>query len=144
MIRSINPSEHQIQAAIVEWANTIKICTFRKFIEGKETIGSYLIKNANEGKRSFSQGKKMKKEGLKKGVSDLFLAIPKEIENLCEMCEDYILYCGLWIEVKSKKGRLSKEQISWLELMKVSRYQACVVYSVGEGLKAIKDYLGMR
>jgi VRR-NUC domain-containing protein len=130
---SINPTESQIQCAIVEWANNNIIP------HTKHKVGKFLVKFTNEGKRSWILGKKMKKEGLKKGVSDLFFAFPTYCYNYFEY-KDF----GLWIEVKSKKGKLSKEQKEWIELMIIVGYKAVVVYSVEEGIQAIKDYLGMK
>jgi len=127
-IRRVNPTESAIQQAIVEWARKIN---FFKNLK----IGSFLIKIANEGKRSWETGKKIKKEGLTRGVSDLFLAIPKVFPHVKN---------GLWIEVKSKNGKLSKSQNDWQILVMGIGYHACVVRSVDEGIQAIKDYLGMR
>ena len=138
-IRRIYPTEHHIQAAIVELANTINspfiyLNKKGKFGEERRKLSDFLIKQANEGKRSWITGKKMKKEGLKKGVSDLFLAIPVSRKNLC----------GLWMEVKSKKGKVSDSQQRWGNLMKMIGYWFVDIYTVDEGIQAIKDYLGMR
>jgi len=138
MIRTINASEHQIQCAIVEWARLTPI-NVGKTTMGK--IGDYLIKNANEGKRSFSLAKKMKKEGLTSGVSDMFFAFPINIGKLNKfICPTP----GLWIEVKSKKGKLSESQKIWIERMRYIGYQCVVINTVEEGMQAIKNYLGMR
>jgi len=124
-IRRLEPTESQIQCAIVEWANHIKI--FDNF-----KISNFLLKNCNEGRRSWIDGKIKKKEGLKKGVSDLFLAFPKKN------------YHGLWIEVKKHNGKMTKEQIQWFNFMNLVGYETQLVDGVDSGIKAIKDYLGMR
>ncbi len=131
MLRRLNPSEHQIQCAIAEWAKN----TNTRY--GKNKIGDFLLAIPNGGNRSITEALRLKKEGVKSGVSDLFLCIPV-INNY----EDHSH--GLWIEVKSKKGRLSKEQIEWMDLMKSQHYEAVVVKSVDEGIDAIKCYLGVR
>jgi len=137
-MRSVEPSEHQIQCAIVEWARVTDLHIGKV---DKAKVGDYLIKNANEGKRSFFVGKQMKKEGLTPGVSDLFFAFPKNIGN-------YNMWIGpssgLWLEVKSKKGKLSSSQKIWIERMVEIGYEAKVIRCVDEGIQAIKDYLGMR
>ncbi len=127
-LRRIEPTEHQIQCGIVEWARLTKF-------DNQYKVGDFLIKQANEGKRSWITGKKMKKEGLTAGVSDLFLAYGYQFTGG---------YCGLWIEVKTSKGKISKSQQSWIDLMKFSGYCAGVVRSVDDGIQVIKDYLGMR
>lgn len=125
MIRRIDPTESQIQCAIIDWAHTVKVSSYR--------LSDFLIKISNEGKRGFFTAKKMKKEGLKKGVSDLFLAFP---------IRGNAVICGLWLEIKSKKGRLSIPQMEWITLMQIVGYQGEIVFSVDEGIQAIKDYLG--
>lgn len=143
MIRKTEPSEHQIQCAIVEWANNI-------FIDhpngGKVRLGSYLIKITNEGKRSWAQGKKMKAEGLKKGVSDLFFAFPftRTINSGCACCPDYEERSGLWIELKAKGKKPNKEQLEFLSAMRDVGYDAVFKDTVNDGIQAIKDYLGVK
>lgn len=132
-LRSIEPTESQIQCAIFEWARITDVNIGKV---NKAKIGDYLIKNANEGKRSFFIGKKMKKEGLTAGVLDLFFAFP--VRNPFKNSP------GAWIEVKSINGKLSKAQEIWIERMKYIGYPVYIVKSVDEGIQAIKDYLGMR
>lgn len=124
-LRRIDPTESQIQCAIVEWANKIKL--FDNF-----TIGTFILKNCNEGRRSLADGKRKKKEGLKKGVSDLFLAFPQA------------KYHGLWIEVKKHNGKMTKEQVEWFTFMNLVGYETQLVDGVDSGIQAIKDYLGMK
>jgi len=133
-LRSINPSEHQIQAAIVEWARRTKL-------DNEYRVGDFLIKQANEGKRSWNVGKKMKKEGLTAGVSDLFLALPVKATEKVSKKERF--FGGMWIEVKSKKGKLSYKQAMWITTMS-QNYICLVVDEVDDGIQAIKDYLRMR
>src|SRR2546421_316035 len=109
MIRRVEPTEHQIQCAIVEWANKVPLLM-------NWTIGDFLIAIPNGGKRTqiknkngkyFSlEGLRLKKEGVKAGVSDLFLTYsfvrPSEYNDF--PVETY----GLWIEIKKKGGKMSK------------------------------------
>lgn len=137
-MRSIEPTEHQIQCAIVEWANN----TFVDHPAGRKVcLGSYLIKIPNEGKRSLAYGKKMKKEGLKKGASDLFLAIPLLRSRYFL---DFYFKCGLWLEIKKKGKKPTNEQLEFLENMRSIGYESQFKDSVDEGIQAIKDYLGIR
>jgi VRR-NUC domain-containing protein len=104
-------------------------------------LGDFLISIPNGGYRHKSEAVRLKKEGLKKGVCDLFLAIPSYDGIKTEMN----IRRGLWIEVKSKKGKLSNYQKEWIKLMRqYCGYSVSVVRSVDEGIQAIKDYLGMR
>lgn len=126
MIRSVHPSEHQIQAAIVEWANNIKIP------RGVTFIGEYLIAIPNGGYRNKREAAILKKEGVTAGVSDMFLALQNKEFN------------GLWLECKTKLGRVSTYQLEWIYKMKKEGYQANVIRSVDEGIQAIKNYLGVK
>lgn len=140
MIRKIDPSEHQIQCAIVEWSTKV-------FVDhpsgGKVLLRPYLIKIPNEGKRSWAHGKKMKAEGLTRGVSDLFLAIPRRKQSLIS-ASVYIEKCGLWLEIKKKGKKPSPEQCEFLYAMREIGYHADWKDTVDEGIQAIKDYLGMK
>lgn len=131
MIRRVEPTEHQIQAAIVEWAN---VNNYEGVI-----IGGYLLAIPNGGYRHIAEAKKLKKEGVKAGVSDLFLAIPK-----FNGVENPKFPYGLWIEVKALKGKISENQKLWNAKMNCIGYATKIVRTVDEGIQAIKDYLGMR
>ncbi len=133
-MRKIEPTEHQIQCAIVEWSNNFGLMGNK--------VGDYLLAIPNGGNRSITEAVRLKKEGVKKGVSDLLLAYP--VYRISKYGEEEIDAGGLWLEVKSKKGKLSKSQEDWIVLMIAQGYEARVVYSVDEGIQAIKDYLGMR
>lgn len=125
-LRRIEPTEHQIQSAIVEWAN------FTKIPKGVTFIGEYLIAIPNGGYRNKKEAAILKKEGVTAGVSDMFLALPNKVYN------------GLWIECKSMGGRVSNYQLEWMDKMKKEGYDAKVVSKVDTGIQAIKDYLGIR
>lgn len=129
MLRKIDPTESQIQISIVAFANNMHV---DHPLGGKVRLGSYLLKVTNEGKRGWCQGKKMKAEGLKKGVSDLFLAFPHKGKS------------GLWLELKSKGKNPTKEQLEFLWAMRDVGYDAEIKDSVDEGIQAIKDYVGIK
>lgn len=93
-------------------------------------IYPFLIHIPNEGKRTPITGAIAKKMGLKKGVSDLFLAYPTKE------------YSGFWIELKAAKGKPTREQLSWIELMESVGFKAGVYYGWIEAAKAINIYLG--
>jgi len=74
---------------------------------------------------SKKQGYLMKRAGYRKGTPDLFFAIPKPP------------YFGLWIEVKTEKGTVSREQKECVELLREQGYQA----SVEKGWKNITQVI---
>jgi hypothetical protein len=113
------PSEDAIHLAVMEWVNL------------HPSISPYVIHIPNEGKRSFSFGKKLKKMGMRAGVYDLFIAIPKNG------------YHGMWLELKSRKGKLSKEQLQFCEDMGKQDYFPYVVYTIDDAIEIIKEYCGI-
>ncbi len=52
----------------------------------------------------------LKAEGNKAGTSDIFIAIPSDD------------FCGLWLEVKADKGRMSDNQIDFQDEMEPDYY----------------------
>jgi hypothetical protein len=68
--------------------------------------------------------------GVKAGVSDLFLPVPRGG------------FHGLWIEMKRVSGgRASKEQREWLGDMIRQGYAAQICYGWKEASEALKKYL---
>lgn len=79
------PSEIQIQASIVEWLRRCVRCVV------------FAVPNAS--KRGYAQQHQVRKEGLLKGAPDLVVAYGDGVDARV-----------LFIEVKSKRGRLDEEQ----------------------------------
>lgn len=67
-------------------------------------------------------------QGMKKGVADLFLPVKMGI------------YGGLYIEMKSEKGRTSIDQSKFLKAVSDNGYAVSVCYSANEAIKRIEDY----
>lgn len=87
---------------------------------------------ANERKCSVMEGRTLKRMGVKKGVADFFLALPHSGKF------------GLWIELKVGKGKLSKEQISFLERKRLRGYEAVAAWGFEAAKSFILDYLKRR
>jgi len=84
---------------------------------------------ANERRCSVQQGRLLKRMGVKKGVSDFFLALG--IGG----------FHGLWIELKAGKGRLTKEQLEFIMRKRERGYCARVAHGSDEAKEAILTYL---
>lgn len=130
----MNSHEDKEQMAVIEWAS------FQPLHNGAiSKIGDYLIAIPNEGKRSPKAGNKFKKLGLKPGVSDLFLALPR---SGCH---------GLWIEMKKQRqhfrgiaeqaAAVTESQRDWINRMNRTGYDAYVCYGADEAIRTIKNYL---
>lgn len=90
----------------------------------------YLMHIANEGKRTWRAGKKLKAEGMKKGVADYLLAFPTGE------------YHGLFIELKRvKNSRVTLEQMDFLEKQRKVGYKSVVAYGAAQAIKEIENYL---
>jgi hypothetical protein len=77
----------------------------------KHKIGEFLFAIPNGGSRNLIEAYNLKLEGVKKGVPDLMFAYPSS------------KYHGMFIEMKSLKGILSKEQREWIERLRMVGYK---------------------
>lgn len=83
----------------------------------------------NGGKRSKSEAARFKAMGVKAGVSDIFLPVARGG------------YHGLYIELKAKDGRLSKDQANFLRGVREMGYFGCVAYGGEEAAQIIENYM---
>ena len=79
-------------------------------------------------KLSQSQSRIAKGQGMLSGVPDLFLPVPKNG------------FHGLFIEMKSEKGRVTDNQEWFLSKTEGLGYKTAVCYSAQEAIKRIQDY----
>jgi len=84
---------------------------------------------ANQRRCTPIEGRKLKRMGVMRGVSDFFLAISK------------MGYHGLWIELKVGNGKLSQEQIDFLKRKNEQGYLAVALWGFEDVKKFIQDYL---
>ena len=79
-------------------------------------------------KLSGTQAKIAKGQGMLSGVPDLFLPVPKNG------------YHGLFIEMKSDKGRVTENQHWFLTNAESLSYKTVICYSAKEAISAIQAY----
>ena len=106
--------ESQEQCALIEWAE-IQSRTYPEL--------QLLHHIPNGGKRNIATAARLKKEGVKAGVPDLCLPVPRGGWH------------GLYIEMKAPKGTVSERQKWWIEALRKQGYCAVVRY----GWEAAKD-----
>ena len=82
------------------------------------------------GKRPISVAKRMKASGAKKGLLDMCLPVPRGG------------YHGLYLELKVKGGRLTKEQKWWIEKLREQGFRVEVCYGCQAALDVLMEYLG--
>jgi hypothetical protein len=86
----------------------------------------------NGGSRHLLEAINLKKQGVKAGVSDYFLAHP------------VAPYHGLWLEMKRKNKKLAKiseAQQQWLDDMRTAGYAGHVAYGADEAWEICINYL---
>jgi hypothetical protein len=118
-------TEKQEQRAIVKW-----LSVHRK-------LSRYYFKITNEGNRTPAQARNLKLEGLRPGVSDIFIAYPTSIHH------------GLFLEVKrnmnyppsAKNSETWLLQEEWLTRVKSVGFEGRFCYGFDDAIKIIEEYL---
>jgi hypothetical protein len=112
--------EHNLQVALFHWA----------FLEQRrlpELVMLFAVPNG--GLRSKAVAAKLKAEGVKAGVPDVCLPVSRG------------KYIGLWIEMKSEKGKSSESQKCWHYWLCAQGHAVFVCHDFESAQKAIVDYL---
>jgi hypothetical protein len=115
------PTEFEEQCIIFNWAalNTSSYPCLK-----------FLFSTLNGLRLPIGLAMKAKRSGLKSGVPDLCLPMPKGG------------FCGLYIELKrSKGGTLSPEQKDFGNYLNGAGYKWIVAHGAREAVQIIKDYL---
>ena len=115
--------EHREQVAIMHWWR------MQHNYYGLPLVALLSVPNAGMGRNAI-QGARLKAEGVRAGVSDLFLAVPRHGK------------AGAWIEVKAIGGRESDVQAEFQTEMRRLGYRAVTVYGADEAIRFLKDYIG--
>ena len=118
--KKLHISETDEQIKIIEWA---------RFMERASPELALLYHVPNGGKRSMSEAARFKREGVKAGVPDLCLPVPRGG------------YHGLCIELKAVNGKPSDYQLQWLTMLSQQGYCAKLCYGADEAIRTIDKYL---
>lgn len=113
-------SERDEQVAIFEWA---------AFNTGRLPELALLFHVPNGGKRDVVTAARLKAEGVKPGVPDVWLPVPR------------LGYHGLVIEMKCRGGRVSPEQRDWLDRLHTQHYCVAICYDWQAAAAEIEAYL---
>lgn len=114
-------TEAQEQTAVIEW--------WRFACRKYKVPECSLLHIANEGTRSAARGRLQKGLGVRAGVADLFLSVPRGE------------FSGLWIEMKRKGGRVRPEQREFLGHMQALGYDGAVCHGFDEARRKIVAYM---
>ena len=92
-------------------------------------LRDHLYHPANGGKRNAREGARLKRMGVRAGVSDYHLPIARGG------------YHGLWVELKAGRGKPTVSQVDWLQRMRDAGHDAHVATGWIEAKLIIERYL---
>ena len=107
----------------------LQISCVRYFGLAFPKLAAFLHHSPNGGKRNVREAARFKKMGTKSGFADLFLMIPKN------------KFAGMFIELKSPKGKQTDNQKEFEANAKSAGYEYCVCRSFEEFQETINNYL---
>lgn len=114
VFKSKTPKEWQDQAALCKWM---------------DERGYVYFAIPNDGERSIGMATKAAATGLKKGVPDLCIAMPRAP------------YHGLYIELKRVSGgTVSEHQRKWIGILRRQGYRAEVCKGYDAAVRVIEEY----
>lgn len=116
ILKSGQISEETIHKIVMDWVRL------------NPEIKRLIFHIPNEGRRSQGYGRLLRDLGMRRGVSDLFIAMPRRN------------YHGAWIELKSANGKLSEDQALFQLDMAQQNYFVTVCWAVEEAIETIKWY----
>lgn len=117
-------TENQHQMAVIKWSQQASVR--QKWPELK-----LLFHIPNERKCTPLQGKNLQRMGVKRGVPDLCLPVPRG------------RYHGLYIEMKTETGRASGDQKWWGEQLSVEGYFWEVCHGWESAARVLEWYLSL-
>ncbi len=113
-------TEHQEQSALFHWAH---------YAQAAMPDLKLLHAIPNGGHRNKITAAKLKAEGVKAGVPDICLPVARGCYN------------GLYIELKTQKGRISPQQQKWLSNLNDQNYRAVICRGWLMAQQEIQSYL---
>jgi len=127
-----NPLEHDEQKKLILWCDNVAVHKWPKlrlkYEDGKLIFPIFAVPNGSD--RNVIVGRKLKMEGVRRGISDLILLVRTK------------QYAGLMIEMKRRNnGVVSSEQKTWFEFFEHNGFKTVVCRGCDEAIKAIEYYL---
>ena len=104
---------------------------------GKHRAARLIFAIPNGGARHIATARRLKAEGVRPGVPDLMLPVPRWREPHTGLLDP-----GLFIEMKRRKGGVvSPEQAAWHKTLRDQGYAVAVCRGADEAWSAITRYL---
>lgn len=117
VLKDGSPSESAIQKTVIQW------------LRRQSDLEGLFMKIPNEGQRTPSYGRRMREEGMLAGAFDIFITIPAHG------------FHGMWLELKSKQGKLSLMQHKFKKRQESVGYYCIVCYDVDDAIDNIVWYV---
>ena len=114
---ALAPTEHELQCALIRWCD----------LQGPPFDLIYAIPNG--GHRNKATAGRLKASGVRAGVPDLVLPVPNRYSG------------ALYLELKTEKGRLRKEQAAMMERLREAGNAVFVVRTLDEAIDLLQTYL---
>lgn len=135
---SIDPASYAAAAADTEHAHQVALCQWAALEGRHDNRLRMLFAIPNGGERNRVVAARLKAEGVRAGVPDLFLPVPNRFG-----------YHGLFIEMKKPAlrpkrggaGGVSVLQRQWMDALENQGYACVVCYSWDEARNEIRKYL---
>lgn len=121
-LRYAQRSEDTEQVVVIQWA---------RFQEQVHPELRLLHHCPNGGSRNKVEAAKLKQMGVKAGIPDLHLPVPKGIYN------------GLYIEMKYGNGSIQKTQREFLKAAAKYGHYCCVCYGAEEAIGVLREYMNL-
>ena len=115
-------SEHDEQKTLFNWA---------AYANGRYPELNLMFAIPNGGHRHKAVAAKMKAEGVKAGVPDILLPVPRGGHH------------GLFVEMKHGRNKASEKQLRWIEKLAEQGYLAIICYGFEDAQENITSYLDM-
>lgn len=122
-------TESRLQVSCVRW-----------FRLQYPNYASNLFAIPNGGKRNSIEASIMKYEGVTAGVPDMFLAVLRADTS----GSNIHLWPGMFIEMKTKDGRLSLSQKEMHNVLKAEGYLVKTCRSLDEFIDIVNDYINLK
>lgn len=126
------PTEHQEQVAL-----------FQRIALHPRTKNLAIFAIPNGGHRHKAVAAKMKAEGVKAGVPDIFVAEACYKIDAKDDAKSALVWHGLFIEMKRAGNKPTDEQEAWLSRLYDRGYKTVVCYSCTAAWFTLCEYLGI-
>ena len=113
-------TEEQHQKSLFKWAG---------YARAEHPELGLMYHPPNESKRSVSQGGRLVATGMRRGVPDICLPVPRGG------------YGSLYIELKTERGRVTRDQREWIEALNKAGNYAVVAWGWENARAVILAYL---